>query len=88
MKTAMQFLKEEIKNKIIPSSKENGELSEYQYSHNVAYGTVLTIIEYLLEKEKEQMIDFYNWMRRNDSSEEYFHYSDEDMLTDYLNQNK
>ena len=53
----MQFLKEEIKNKIIPSSKENGELSEYQYSHNVAYGTVLTIIEYLIEKEKEQIID-------------------------------
>ena len=40
-----------------------------------------------LEKEKEQMIDFYNWMRRNDSAEEYFHYSDEDMLTEYLNQN-
>jgi hypothetical protein len=56
MKTAMQFLKKEIENKIIPSSKENGELSEYQYSHNVAYGTVLTIIEYLLEKEKEQLI--------------------------------
>ena len=37
-----------------------------------------------LEKEKEQMIDFYNWMRRNDSSEEYFHYSDEDMLEQYL----
>lgn len=59
MKTAMQFLKEEIKNKIIPSSKENGELSEYQYSHNVAYGTVLTIIEYLLEKEKEQIKKAY-----------------------------
>ena len=41
-----------------------------------------------LEKEKEQMIDFYNWMRRNDSAEEYFHYSDEDMLTAFLNQNK
>jgi len=40
------------------------------------------------QKEKEQMIDFYNWMRRNDSAEEYFHYSDEDMLTEYLNQNK
>ena len=58
----MQFLKEEIKNKIIPSSKENGELSEYQYSHNVAYGTVLTIIEYLLEKEKEQFVDFLEWI--------------------------
>ena len=55
----MQFLKEEIKNKIIPSSKENGELSEYQYSHNVAYGTVLTIIEYLLEKEKEQIVNAF-----------------------------
>ena len=81
----MQFLKNEIENKIIPSSKENGELNEYQYSHNIAYNTVLTIIEFALEKEREQMIDFYNWMRRNDSAEEYFHYSDEDMLTEYLN---
>ena len=62
----MQFLKEEIKNKIIPSSKENGELSEYQYSHNVAYGTVLTIIEYLLEKEKEQIIEANRQGRCND----------------------
>jgi hypothetical protein len=36
------------------------------------------------EKEKEQMIDFYNWMRRNDSAEAYFHYSDQDMLEQYL----
>lgn len=48
----------------------------------------VSIKQKFLEKEKEQMIDFYNWMRRNDSAEEYFHYSDEDMLTDYLNQNK
>ena len=74
----MQFLKEEIKNKIIPSSKENGELSEYQYSHNVAYGTVLTIIEYLLEKEKEQIkrafefgiADAYNFIE--DDAEQYY----------------
>ena len=45
-------------------------------------------IEFAKQKEKEQMIDFYNWMRSNDSAEEYFHYSDGDMLTDYLNQNK
>ena len=49
---------------------------------------VLRIATDLLEKEKEQMIDFYNWMRRNDSAEEYFHYSDEDMLEEYYNQNK
>ena len=59
MKTAMQFLKDEIKSKIIPSSKENGELTDYQYGHNIAYSVVLTLAEYLLEKEKEQIIDAY-----------------------------
>ena len=89
MKTAMQFLKEEIENKIIPSSKENGELSEYQYSHNVAYGTVLTIIEYLLEKEKEQIID-----ARIDGDENYsivggkrYEYAEQYYIETY-NQNK
>ena len=78
MKTAMQFLKKEIENKIIPSSKENGELSEYQYSHNVAYGTVLTIIEYLLEKEKEQIIKamtystYREWKGISVSNEQYY----------------
>jgi len=54
MITALQILNDEIKSKIIPSSKENGDLTDYQYGHNVAYGVVLTLIEYLLEKEKEQ----------------------------------
>jgi hypothetical protein len=59
MKTAMQFLKEEIESKIIPSSKENGELTDYQYGHNIAYSVVLTLAEYLIKKEKEQIIDAY-----------------------------
>jgi hypothetical protein len=59
MRTAMQELKDRIENKIIPSSKENGDLNEYQYSHNIAYNTVLTIIEFLLEKEKEQIMMAY-----------------------------
>jgi hypothetical protein len=59
MKTVMQFIKDEIESKIIPSSRKNGELTDYQYGHNVAYGVVLTIIEYALEKEKEQIIDAY-----------------------------
>ncbi len=42
----------------------------------------------LLIEEKEHMIDFYTWIRRNDTKEEYFHFSDQDMLTEYLNQNK
>jgi len=45
---------------------------------------VLRMATDLLEKEKEQMINFYNWMQRNDSAEEYFHYSDQDMLEQYL----
>ena len=55
----MQFLKEEIESKIIPSSKENGELTDYQYGHNIAYSVVLTLAEYLIKKEKEQIIDAY-----------------------------
>ena len=78
MKTAMQELKDRIENKIIPSSKENGDLSEYQYSHNIAYNTVLTIIEFLLEKEKEQIkrafefgiADAYNFIE--DDAEQYY----------------
>ena len=41
-----------------------------------------------LEKEKEQILNFYMWMRMNESAEQYFHYSDEDMFTEYLNQNQ
>lgn len=59
MKTAMQFLKDEIESKIIPSSKENGELTDYQYGHNIAYSVVLTLAEYLLEKEKEQIMNAF-----------------------------
>ena len=66
MKTAMQFLKDEIESKIIPSSKENGELTDYQYGHNIAYSVVLTLAEYLIEVEKQIILDTYtqgytNW---------------------------
>ena len=57
MKTAMQELKEEIQSKVFPPTYNDGNLTDYQYGHNVAYGVVLTIVEYLLEKEKEQIID-------------------------------
>jgi hypothetical protein len=78
MKTAMQFIKDEIESKIIPSSRKNGELTDYQYGHNVAYGVVLTIIEYALEKEKEQIkrafefgiADAYNFIE--DDAEQYY----------------
>ena len=82
----MQFLKEEIESKVFPPEYNNGNLTDYQYGHNIAYSVVLTLAQYLIEVEKKQMIDFYNWMRRSDSAEGYFHYSDEDMLEEYYNQ--
>jgi hypothetical protein len=40
------------------------------------------------EMEKEQMLNFYMWMRMNERAEEYFHYTDEDMFAEYLKQSK
>jgi hypothetical protein len=76
MKTPMQFLKDEIESKIIPSSKENGELTDYQYGHNIAYSVVLTLAEYLIEVEKDIIIHSYtqgysNWDSEM-TSEEYY----------------
>jgi hypothetical protein len=76
MKTPMQFLKDEIESKIIPSSKENGELTDYQYGHNIAYSVVLTLAEYLIEVEKDIIIHSYtqgysNWGSEM-TSEEYY----------------
>jgi len=56
MKTVIQELKEEIQSKVFQSTN----LTDYQYGHNVAYGVVLTILEYLLEKEKEQFDDMFD----------------------------
>ena len=78
MKTALQDLKEEIQSKVFPPTYNDGNLTDYQYGHNVAYGVVLTLIEYLLEKEKEQIkrafefgiADAYNFIE--DEAEEYY----------------
>ena len=40
------------------------------------------------EMEKEQMLNFYMWMRMNEKAEEYFHYTDDDMFEEYLKQEK
>jgi hypothetical protein len=56
MKTAMQFLKEEIESKVFPPTYNDGKLTDYQYGHNIAYSVVLTLAEYLIEVEKEQII--------------------------------
>jgi hypothetical protein len=69
MKTAIDWLLNNL-----PERYRNAMLNTCQEEINQAR-----------QKEKEQMIDFYTWMRRNDSTEEFFHYSDEDMLEQYLN---
>lgn len=48
----------------------------------------LSIYKKAKEMEKEQMLNFYMWMRMNERAEEYFHYSDEDMFAEYLKQAK
>lgn len=92
MKTAMQFLKDEIESKIIPSSKENGELSEYQYGHNIAYSVVLTLAEYLIEVEKEQSINLIKqtcmFMGASIIDIEISKMEFEDIYNNYYNQNK
>ena len=67
MKTVIQELKEEIQSKVFQSTN----LTDYQYGHNVAYGVVLTIVEYLLEKEKEQIIAAVRYGQNNHTASVY-----------------
>ena len=69
MKTALQELKEEIQSKVFPPTYNDGNLTDYQYGHNVAYGVVLTIVEYLIEKEKEQIIAAGNFLPHDEQNE-------------------
>jgi hypothetical protein len=48
---------------------------------------VTKAIEQAKAMEKEQMIMFYRWMKEVDTyenAERFFHYTDEDMLNEYL----
>ena len=56
--------------------------SEKDFAHNV------NIFKQAKEMEKEQMLNFYMWMRMNEKAEEYFHYTDDDMFEEYLKQEK
>jgi hypothetical protein len=49
--------------------------------------TWYAILKQAKEMEKEQMIGFHKWMLENDTSENaesYFHFSDNDMLNEYI----
>jgi len=49
------------------------------------------IIEQARKMEREQMLGFHQWMLENDTTENgerFFHYSDSDMLTEYLRESR
>lgn len=81
MKTAMQELIDEMKDYSYKVSKE-GNLDMV-----AAFHYAIGLAKKSIEKEKESMLNFYMWMRMNESAEQYFHYSDEDMFNEYLKQN-
>jgi hypothetical protein len=55
-KTTIQWLKEYLETKILPCPEGN----DYVYGMNVAHTCLIEyMIPYLLEKEKEQIIDSY-----------------------------
>jgi hypothetical protein len=82
MKTALQELINEMKDHSYKVSKE-GNLDMV-----AAFDYAIGLAKKSIEKEKEHMLNFYMWMRMNENSEAYFHYSDEDMFKEYLNQKK
>jgi len=64
-KTTIQWLKEYLETKILPCPEGN----DYVYGMNVAHTCLIEyMIPYLLEKEKEQMIDFAMQMHKIDCS--------------------
>jgi len=55
---------------------------------NAMFNTCQEEIKQAKEKEKEYMVGFHRWMLRTDTAdnaEGYFHYTDEDMATEYFN---
>ena len=80
MITAMQRMLDDL------LAKRNVYENAKMYQCVATLETSIEIANHLLEKEKEQILNFYMWMRMNESAEQYFHYSDEDMFTEYLNQ--
>jgi len=82
MKTAVNQLIEQMQSYSYKVSKE-GNLDMV-----AAFDYAIGLAKKYKEKEKEQMLNFYMWMRMNENAEKYVDYSDEDMFKEYLNQKK
>jgi len=57
-------------------------------SISISFEDMMTIKREAKEMEKEQMLNFYMWMRMNEKAEEYLDYTDDDMFEEYLKQEK
>ena len=44
------------------------------------------ILDQAKEMEKEQMLNFYMWIRMNENSEKYLDFTDDEMYDEYLKQ--
>ena len=76
----MQELIEELKTISTAVSKENN------MDMVAAFSYAIDMARFSIKKEKEQMLNFYMWMRMNENTEKYLDYSDEDMFSEYLKQ--
>ncbi len=76
----MQELVDEMKNQSYGVSKE-GNLDMV-----AAFHFAIGLAKKSIKKEKEHMLNFYMWMRMNESTEKYLDYTDEDMFNEYLKQ--
>jgi len=75
MKTAVEWLVEQIS-----YTTTRSEIISY-------HKDISKLVEQAKEMEREQMLGFHQWMLANDTpenGERFFHYSDSDMLTEYL----
>jgi hypothetical protein len=61
MKTAMQELKEEIQSKVFPPTYNDGNLTDYINMDICSLWSSINFVEYLLEKEKEQIMKAMNY---------------------------
>ena len=81
MKTTIQWLKEYLETKVLPCSEDN----EYVYGMNVAHNNLIHyMIPYLLEKEKEQIIDAFEYGQINVNEDGCL--SEENGAQEYYNQ--
>ena len=82
MQTAVEWLINELVelDKLLDGRRKNEDDTVFKLPPDKLY-------ERAKQMEKEQIIGFHKWMLGNDTeqnAEKYFHYSDNDMLNEYL----